>query len=227
MRRGTKRVAFAAAGVIAATLAAGCIPPPETPATTTTTTAAPAPLLVDQKNDPAEFNYSDGAILGSCGDSWDTDHQNMQTFTAGVTGTLEQVSLPLYTYVADPPPLIVEIRPMLAPGEPDMNTLLGTGSYDGPGLGEYVFQTFPSPTELLDIALVAPAPVVAGTQYALITGVDHDLCGVDNAAWSGPVRVASTDQYAGGAGYYLPKDLGTWVPRSLDLIFATWVRATS
>lgn len=218
-----KRAMFAAAGVLAVTLVTGCIPPTE-PSTTTTT--EPRELLVDQENNPTEFTYSDGFVLASCGYQ-DPIRQIMQTFTAGRTGTLERVSLPLYTYVSDPPPLIVTVHPLLGPNAPDLSVELGRGTYDGPGLGEYTFQTFAAPAGLLDIPMATPAPVVAGSQYALLTRVDLAECDDGQASWTAPTRLGPVDHYLGGAHFYWNSHASAWVSSTSlpgDEIFQTWVR---
>jgi hypothetical protein len=221
-----KRATGAAAALVLGTLLAACIPPPEVP--TSTTTTEPPPLLLDQENIPTEFQQGGGFVLASCVYP-DPIRQTMQTFTAGRTGLLDQISLPLYSYGGDDaPPLVVTIHPLLAPDAPDLSVELGRATYDGPSLGDLSTSTFEVPAELIDIPFETPAPVVAGTQYAYLTRVDLAECGGSIAAWAAPGGAEPGDPYPGGQAYFWGGDfIGTWLPSTTgsgDHVFRTWVR---
>ena len=109
-----------------------------------------------------------------------------QTFTAGVTGSLDRADL-LLRKVDDPAePLTVEIR-NAAGGQPG-TAVLASASIPMSALGinpEFVPVTFDT-----------PAAVTAGTQYALVAYTAHatnDCCG-----WA---YQDVTDPYAGGGGF--------------------------
>jgi hypothetical protein len=223
----TKRAVVATAAVLLGTLLIGCIPPPEVPASTTTT-EPPPPLILDQENNPTELRQGGGGfVLASCVYP-DPIRQTMQTFTAGRTGLLDQISLSLYSYGGDDaPPLVVTIHPLLAPDAPDLSVELGRATYAGPSLGDLSTSTFEAPAEMIDIPFETPAPVVAGTQYAYLSRVDLAECGGSFAAWGAPGGVP-VDPYPGGQAYFWGGDFfNTWLPStngSGDHVFQTWVR---
>ena len=91
-----------------------------------------------------------------------------QTFTAGITGDLDQVDLVLFRQFGEPPPLgtvTVEIRSTQG-GVPTSQVLGAARPVSNADLpiffiaAPFAFQSYP---------LTAPVPVVAGTQYAIVT----------------------------------------------------------
>ncbi len=128
-----------------------------------------------------------------------------QSFKAGLTGDLDQVEL-----LAGGPnpagPLTVEIRPVDGNGEPT-STVLGSGT----------LASAPYNSQFHAIPLAPPAPVVAGTSYAIVV---HSVGGW-TTCWD------PGDLYADGqllVGYNLN---GPWSPSSAgsDLRFRTYVSA--
>ena len=192
----------AVACAFAATFLIACTPPTEPPATTTTTTAPPAALEVDQLS-PGDIANVGLAPSAPCGVA--AAVETAQTFTAGRTGNLERVSVAAFTGYLPAGPLAVSVRPVDVNGPIDVE--LGAGTYDGPGLG--YFNAVPSSsrvvTELVDINLDLPAPVVAGEQYALVFSVPSE-CGDVTAAppyWAlGADETSDADRYPGGSTWY-------------------------
>jgi hypothetical protein len=109
-----------------------------------------------------------------------------QTFTAGITGSLDRADL-LLRKVGDPAePLTVELR-NAAGGQPG-TSVLASASIPMSALG-----TSPA---FVPVTFDAPAAVKAGTQYALVAYTAHatnDCCG-----WA---YQDATNPYAGGAGF--------------------------
>jgi len=87
-----------------------------------------------------------------------SDESPAQTFTAGITGGLDQVDLVLATFGTPPASVTVEIRnaPAGAPG----TTVLATASLPTSAIG--------TTKEFIPVTFATPAPVVAGTQYAIV-----------------------------------------------------------
>ena len=81
-----------------------------------------------------------------------------QTFTAGISGGLDQADLKLIKFGTPPAPVTVEIRTTSA-GNPSA-TVLATGTIATSAVGE-------SPG-FVPVTFAMPAPVTAGTQYALV-----------------------------------------------------------
>jgi hypothetical protein len=99
----------------------------------------------------------------------DSGVSEAQTFTAGISGGLDQADLALQHFGSPTHNLIVEIR---------------DGSAAGPGIQILATQSLtpssvPTTTAFVPVAFSPPAPVVAGQQYAIV-------------AWS---TVASSNQY--------------------------------
>ena len=127
-----------------------------------------------------------------------------QTFTAGVTGQLDQVDLALFN-ISGSAPVTVEIRDVVG-GQPGA-TVLASGSIPAAQIGPTV--------AFIPVALPAPTPVVAETQYAIVAytsaGVLHGWC-------------RAQDPYAGGSGFFSETaPPTTWAGLSPDLAFKTYV----
>jgi hypothetical protein len=87
-----------------------------------------------------------------------SDQTPAQTFTAGISGGLDQVDLLLLKFGTPPPSVTVEIRNTSA-GEPE-GAVLAIASLSTSAIG-----TSPG---FIPVAFAAPAPVAAGTQYAIV-----------------------------------------------------------
>jgi hypothetical protein len=161
-----------------------------------------AGTLDQQQTDDGGGPYS----LGS-------SQNDAQTFTAGVTGAVDQVDLDL-VQLSTSVPLTVQIRNVSA-GAPGTTVLAG-GSVPSTGT---------APLAFVPIHFATPAPVAAGTQYAIVAFV-ADLQG----AWSWG-HSAAVDPYAGGSPFRnigAPPPTGSWVAAPPgDLAFKTYVVPTA
>jgi hypothetical protein len=137
------------------------------------------------------------------------DQSFAQTFTAGLTGTLDQVDLAIARFAGpDVGPLTVEIRTVTATGEPSGDVLASTtvAAADVPVGLAFVTVTFP-----------APANVVANTQYAIVLYTSTFSYG-----WG----FASGNPYGGGALFVsLASPPTTFVETGIDedAAFRTYV----
>jgi hypothetical protein len=138
-----------------------------------------------------------------------------QTFTAGLSGKLDQIDLSLNKSGTPPVPLIVELRDVSAglPGGAVLasQSVLASSVVASPGSG-WVSFAFPT-----------PGSVTAGTQYAIVA---HSAAMFpDTYAWS---QGAGTDPYAGGAAYLASPPTTAWtpVPGPTDFAFKTYVVPT-
>jgi hypothetical protein len=132
-----------------------------------------------------------------------------QTFTAGLSGRVDQVDLHLGTNGATPiAPLSVEIRD--ASGGSPGSSVLASQSVPA-------FSAIPA---FRSIKFAAPAPVVAGTRYAIVaySGADFSFL----YQWSQSV---TADPYANGAGFRTLSSppSGAWMPVTGDFAFKTYV----
>jgi len=133
-----------------------------------------------------------------------------QTFTAGLTGGLDQVDLKL-SGTGPTQPLIVEIRNSTA-GSPG-GTVLASGSIPT--------SAAPAVTAFVSLGFATPPPVAAGTQYAIVAYTG----GADLYGWGAAV----TNPYAGGTTFGTatsPPVTWTAFP-AVDLAFKTYVDTTS
>jgi|tagenome__1003787_1003787.scaffolds.fasta_scaffold20960296_2 hypothetical protein len=156
--------------------------------------------------DQQQTSFS-GPIIGGVNSS----QSLAQTFTAGITGRVDQVDLVLNQTTSPPPdPVTIEIRNVTggAPG----STVLGSGSIPTSTIGST--QAFVSAT------LGTPAAVTAGTQYALVA---YSTNTTGTVGWSfQPV----TDPYPGGAAFNNGSSppSGDWhMPPGDDFAFKTYV----
>ena len=135
-----------------------------------------------------------------------------QTFTAGVSGKLRQVDLPV---ACDTGALVLEVRD--AAGGVPSATVLASESYAASSFDPFIpgVATFAS-------LRIAPAPTLtAGATYALVISDPTGSCGI----LPGPVG----DLYPGGTALVVDAFTGGWDPLSLgndrdDLPFVTYVQ---
>lgn len=164
-----------------------------------------------------------GSAKGYIG-TWDgsgTPVLQAQTFTSSATGMLDQVDLPLRVVGSPGVSLTVEIR-TTAGGEPT-STVLGSAvvpqsSVPAFGGSQGDFTTF----GFLSIPLSTPAPVVAGSSYAIVLGAAGSAGTVYDPTryeWAG----ISGDPYA--AGHHIAIVGGILDPdvTPVDLAFKTYV----
>ncbi|MDX6616502.1 MAG: hypothetical protein QOD60_1593 [Solirubrobacterales bacterium] len=132
-----------------------------------------------------------------------------QTFTAGLSGGVDQVDLDLGTSGGTPTaPLNVEIRDV-------------SGGFPGIlVLASHSVPAFSGAPAFMSINFATPAPVVAGTQYAIVAYSGADFSNV--YTWS---QSTTADPYAGGAGFRTLSSppSGAWMPVTGDLAFKTHV----
>ena len=173
-----------------------------------------------------------GLILGVAGsasagtlDQQQTDHDSSvglyvgqnpaQTFTAGITGVLDQVDLHLCCKDGSPvEPLTVEIRNTSA-GEPGTSVLASTS------LPMSALANDPLDGEWVPVTFGTPAAVMAGTQYALVAYTAHPIN--DCCAWN---TQTATNPYSGGQQFIslVPPPGEDWLASSTnDLEFKTYV----
>ena len=189
-------------------------------ATACATPTAPAPAhTVDQQYFvPADQNAAADAAACEPGNA-PYAYELAQTFTAGRTGTLDQVSLvPNRISGSTPAPLALSIQTVTVDGKPS-GTVVGSGTYDGPA----------NVVGLFDMPLSSPAAVVQGTQYALVVAESACTTPPPDHGWTFPGSYGATDHYAGGQAWIRavgsPSDWrsGVAAGSSLDFFFATWV----
>jgi hypothetical protein len=143
-----------------------------------------------------------------------TPRSDAQTFTAGLTGGLDRVDLFLKQNSifgsSNSVGLTVEIR-TVSGGVPGAVVLasatIAPGAIPAPN----------SPQAFVPVTFSPPAPVVAGTQYAIVAYTG----GADRYAWG----AASPDPYAGGAFFQSEASPPTtWTANSFfDFAFKTYV----
>jgi hypothetical protein len=214
MRIRTSLTAVAVAATAVA--AAACATPPASGSGTTTTLAV---HTVDQQYFAAADRNA-AADAAACSPSLAPYVAEVaQTFTAGRTGTLDQVSLtPSRISGTAPAPLAITIQTVTAEGKPS-GTAIGSGSYDGPA----------NSLTLQDMPLSTPAHVVSGTVYAIVAAESACATPAPDNGWTFDGHGSSTDAYPGGQGWTRlvgsPSDWhGPGGSTALDLFFATWIR---
>jgi hypothetical protein len=132
-----------------------------------------------------------------------------QTFTAGISGALDQVDLLLRKF-GTPPDVTVEIRNVSA-GQPGTG-VLATASISASAIG--TAQAF------LPATFAAPVSVTAGTQYAIVAyspGAPGNQVG-----WF----LSSLGPYPGGTRFTSTESLppgGAWTDSQADFAFKTYV----
>lgn len=143
----------------------------------------------------------------------DSTHSKAQTFTAGLTGQLDQVDLAISGAGSPTTPLTVQIR---------------DGSATAPGTA--VLATASVPTSAVTgneswvpITFNSPASVTAGTQYSIVALTDS----VASWFWYAGQGATPDSAYVGGRLYFSPDGppaMGTWSGGSpADFEFKTYV----
>jgi hypothetical protein len=126
-----------------------------------------------------------------------------QTFTAGLSGLLDTVSLhpqiPLDGFV-------IQIRTLTRLGRPSGSVLASQTIVSSP------------PDTWVQIAFTTPATVTAGKQYAIVAVPPTS----DGYSFSGSFA-AGVDLYAGGTAVVVKPDGVRWTTTDLDLAFETYV----
>jgi hypothetical protein len=170
---------------------------------TTTTTEATTTTLPERVQQLDQNNS--GTVLGGIAitNTGSQYYAYSQTFTAGITGDLDQITLHIQGKLPTAAPLLIDIR-AVSGGVPT-STVLGTTTYDG-GTG------------FVDIPLDEPVPVEAGVQYAI-----HLRTSVTGTASTWSFAITGSTYTSGSLFSYS----GTNPPRDdfLDLRFRTWVTA--
>ncbi|HEX2129435.1 MAG TPA: choice-of-anchor R domain-containing protein [Solirubrobacterales bacterium] len=144
-------------------------------------------------------------------------HGLAQTFTAGISGGIDQVDLELHK-VGAPPSVTVEIRDATLTGTPG-TTVLATA--------ELPASAVPDDPAFVPTTFTTPAPVTAGTQYAIVA---YSPGTIGNAA--GWRYHSGEDPYADGAMFWSPvfPPAGSWNDTALvdgDAAFKTYVSTNS
>jgi hypothetical protein len=173
--------------------------------------------VLDQRNvgPTAILDYVDAYTCDGTG--WTSEVA--QTLVARRSGTLDQVSLRARPISDSSAPLVITIRPLRVDGAPS-DDVLGSGTYSGPG-------TPARSSEVFDVSLTDPVPVVTGERYAIVLGV-APVVGCPTASTYGWYVEGTADTYARGVlssrgNLYNHPD---WVPDDgggNDLVFETWV----
>ncbi len=167
---------------------------------------------LDQEYDPSPW--------GGDWHSFGPTYPLAQTFTAGVTGSLAQVDLYIAIFEQDHPgTLTVQIQSLDSNGLPS-GTVLGSGTVPESSVG--------AAWGWVSIPLSAPAPVTAGTRYALV--VFSEFLGLYKigSACHNPDWCSSSvsPDYAGGE--VLGKGGGWYsLTKNYDLLFRTYVMPAS
>ena len=172
-----------------------------------------AGTLDQQQTDTASYKVFIESIDGG---AVTINESHAQTFTAGVSGRLDRVDLPLAGGAADP--LIVEIRDTTggAPG-----AVLASASVPASGVPD-------DGVPWVAITFDAPASVRSGTQYAIVAHTVDRWPG--GYVWFG----GEGDTYGGGGSWsnvtaspsVTAQRSGPWSGPGDDLAFKTFVTAT-
>lgn len=147
----------------------------------------------------------------------DANYPMAQTFTAGVSGSLDKVSVHAYRAgTLEAGAMLVSIQTLDESGLPS-GTVLGSGSAPITDFGTT------SPANWVDISLTQAVPVSAGKEYALVTSTAS--VSQTGASFYG-LGVAFNDPYSGGDAY--DRNSGQWAVRTdagvpMDFAFKTFV----
>lgn len=139
-----------------------------------------------------------------------------QTFTAGMSGHLDHVSV-YVRKLTDHPIMRIEIHDTQPSGEPGV-TVLATQDVAGSDIAS----TF----GWIDFEFATPPLVVAGTSYAIVApplgpmGPDPNPWGFE---WGGAQESVSVDPYPDGRFYSANACVGPYGTQSADLAFKTFV----
>jgi hypothetical protein len=141
-----------------------------------------------------------------------TNQSVAQTFTAGISGVVDQVDLLLLKSGTPPNPVTVQIRNVSA-GKPAA-TALASASVPTAAI--------PTATAtFVPVTFTTPVPVTAGTQYAIVA---YSATSGDAAGWR---YQSSGDPYSGG-GFFSSTEtvppVDTWTEQpAFDFAFKTYV----
>jgi hypothetical protein len=154
------------------------------------------------------------ALFGSA----DGPQSLAQTFTAGITGGLDQVDLMLQKLGNPPSPITIQIRSVSAGLPGGLSAVLATASLPTASVGTTL--------AFVPVPISPPVPVTTGTQYA-ITAYNDGTIG-NAASWA---EKNGGNPYAGGAesqdGTSFPPDNGWFSPLpDIDMTFKTYVAPT-
>ena len=115
-------------------------------------------------------------------------NETAQTFTAGLSGSLDKVSVHINRYIStDVGALQVSIQTLDSSGFPSTK-VLGSGSVPA---SNFVTN---DPAAWEDVSLTPPAPVSSGTKYALVLSTANDPADQSFYQWS----AGTNNPYAGG-----------------------------
>ena len=147
------------------------------------------------------------------------DRVAAQTFTAGLTGRLDQVDLPIgYTVGCQPVgDLIVQIQSVT--NNLPSGSVLASTAVPSSALGEQAAGMTP----FVPITFALPASVTAGTPYAIVlVAPQAGTCGVPTAYYEW--QLGSGNPYAPGAAWFSNTGGATFVPfGDTDAGFRTYV----
>jgi hypothetical protein len=139
----------------------------------------------------------------------DSGQTSAQTFTGGLAGAIDQVDVYLESSGTPTAPLNVEIRDVSG-GAPGGTVLAGQSvpASSVPAAGSWVTVNF-----------AIPAPVTAGSQYAIVA-YSSTLSITQHYFWG-----YGGNSYAGGGFSYTSTSppSGAWTPTTVDLAFKTYV----
>jgi hypothetical protein len=137
-----------------------------------------------------------------------------QTFTAGLTGGLDQVDLAVQQNGVPTQDLTIEVQATSA-GAPN-GTVLATKAVSASTV-------IGSPTQFVPIIFPTPAPVVAGTQYAIVA-YTADASG-NGYMWRASNSSPDPTSYAGGGAFFAGSSPPTsWsTVTGVDQAFKTYV----
>jgi hypothetical protein len=156
-----------------------------------------------------------------------------QTFTSGLSGTLDRVDLPLRVVGNPGVPLVVEIRSLDSVGNP-AGPVLGSANVasadlphpDGTAWDDYSPHGDYTTFSFQIVQLTTPAPVLAGVSYAIVLSAPGanpdifggaDFAGANRYEWAG----TSSDAYAPGQHFVFFDS--AWTGTAIDDAFKTYV----
>jgi hypothetical protein len=183
-----------------------------------------SPVLADAANDTLDQQQPNdtGGFTDLCSVPATRSQVLAQTFTAGLSGPIDRVSVSLARRgFTDPGPITARITAV------DTNSL-PTELALGSGTIASAAGTVPpndAATVWVNIPLTAPAPVTAGTQYALVLNAPLAFCGTNETeAYDYGWSEASAEVYAGGAAYAQIGGDPSWISLGPDdFAFKTYV----
>jgi hypothetical protein len=175
---------------------------------------APVPASATGTLDQSQTATSQAAVSAG-GTSWVA-----QTFTAGITGGLDQVDLFLFR-VGSPGDLTVQIQDV-SEGVPS-GSILASATVSEASVMQATGGANP-PFTWVSVPLSPPAPVTAGTQYAIVLSAPNAPAGINFYGWS----FVSFDPYAAGELMLSRTSGSTWgdfadIFEGTDTAFKTYV----